>query len=282
MQYDEKLVLLKAMPLFAKIPPRQLAGLIEFLRPREFADGAAVFEEGSEGLSLYIIARGRVRIAKRAADKTARDLAVLSSGEFFGEMAMAEEAVRSASAIASGPCLLLELFRGDLGRWIKLNPEQAVQFFVGLTHVQSNRLRKTSNELALQFELSDFLFEEKDDASGFLDRVLASVALRLEGSWSAAAYLDGALAATHGTLAFPKETLSAAPQAGFAAQWKDDLSVEVPLLGRRGNLGHLLFRHPFPVDAAQREGLSRLLTTVARQLSAALELRRLIDEPERK
>ena len=148
MQYEEKIRLLKAIHVLGQLPERQLAGLAQFLKPKEVANGAAVFEEGSIGMSLYFVSTGKIRIAKRMVQGVSTDLAVLGPGEFFGETALIEEAFRSASALALGPTVLFELFRGDLARWTKLNPQQAVGFFAELLNIQSQRLRQTSDELA--------------------------------------------------------------------------------------------------------------------------------------
>ena len=280
MQYEEKIGLLKALPLLRQIPDRQLAALAEFLRPRPFDDGAVVFEEASEGMSLYFISNGRIRITKRAGDGASHDLAVLSPGDFFGEMALAEEALRSASAIASGPVLLFELFRGDLSRWVKLHPQQAVQFFAGLVHIQSQRLRRTSNELALHFDLSDLL-EQNKEPDALLNQVLGRIIHRLEGAWSAAAYLRGAttgaaaLTASRGGFKFEKTGKMGMHDPGSLAAWPDAATVNVALIGRGGALGHLTFRSDKPVEVTDREELARTLTTVSRYVSAALELRKL-------
>lgn len=281
MQYEEKIRLLKAMPLLRQIPERQLTALAEFLRPRPFDDGAVVFEEGSEGMSLYFISSGRVRIAKRSADGASHDLAVLCAGDFFGEMALTEEASRSASAIASGACVLFELFRGDLSRWVKLHPQQAVQFFAGLVHIQSQRLRRTSTELALQFDLSDLVFEKAQTPEAFLNQALSRVLYRLEGAWSGAAYLGGdqtkpaALTASLGKFKFADKARMGLPAAGSLACWSDGASVDVALVGRDGWLGHLCFRPDKPAEPEQRESLERTLTTVSRRVCAALDLKRL-------
>lgn len=148
MLYEEKVKLIKGIHVLGQLPERQLAGLAQFLKPKEVADGAAVFAEGSIGMSLYFVAKGRIRISKGSAGRASTDLAVLGPGEFFGESALIAEAFRSASAIAVGPCLLFELFRGDLNRWTQLNPQQAVGFFAELLNIQSARLRQTSEELA--------------------------------------------------------------------------------------------------------------------------------------
>ena len=276
MQYDEKIRLLKSLRILAQIPERQLAALAEFLRPKELEDDAFVFEEGSIGMSLYFVSSGRIRISKRIADKTHKDLAIVGPGEFFGENALTAETPRSASAIASGKCLLFELFRGDLGRWVKLHPQQAVQFFAELVTLQSKRLRRTSSELTLHLDVDDLLAGRGRSAKEFLDQVLGRVIPHLEGAWSGAAYIDSPggpaqLVASHGECRFDDMAGKLPPQAGAASVWLDDSTVHVGLPGKAGSLGRLVFRAQKPVAKDEREEVGRELDGLWRLIATGLE-----------
>lgn len=274
MLYEEKIKLLKAMRLLSQIPERQLSGLAEFLRLKELEPGAVVFQEGSTGMSLYFVSSGRVRISKGGSDGSSTDLAMLGPGDFFGEMALIEEATRSASAVAYGSCILFELFRGDLARWVKINPQQAVQFFAELVHLQSDRLRRTSNELTLHSDLSNLLFEQTTPAAALLPKVLDRVLPRLDGAWSGAAYLcreAGAaeLIAAKGDFKFE----AGAPKG--SGGWLDASTFHVSLGGLMKTVGHLVFHARVPVPKHDHDDVARALTTVAKLTSSALELHRL-------
>ena len=277
MQYDEKIGLLKKLRALKQIPERQLTALAEFLRPKPLADGAFVFAEGSIGMSLYFVSSGRIRITKLMADKTQKDLAILGPGEFFGEMALTAEAPRSAGAVASGACVLFELFRGDLDRWVKLNPQQAVHFFAELVHMQSERLRRTSNELTLHFNLGDLLADRSRTAPDFLTQVLERTDMHLEGPWSGAAYLCGAdgvaaLTASRGDPRFAEAAKTPAFAQDAASAWLDDLTFHVVLPGKDKPLGHLVFRAPKVLSKEDRDEIERALTAVSRLVSTGLEI----------
>lgn len=274
MLFDEKIKLLKAMPLLSHIPDRQLTGLSEFLRPKQLDPGAVVFQEGSTGMSLYFISSGRVRICKAGAGGSTMELALLGPGDFFGEMALIEEAERTASAVAYGSCLVFELFRGDLSRWVKTNPAQAVQFFAELVHLQSFRLRRTSNELTLHSDLSYLLFEKAAPAGELLPKVLELVLPRLHGVWSGAAYVcpEGK----------PAERVAMKGEAEFqslppkgSGGWLDPSTFHLAIGSLTRTVGHLVFYSSAPVPAGEKDDVSRALTAVARLTSSALELQRL-------
>jgi len=273
MLFEEKIKLLKAMRLLSSIPERQLTGLAEFLRPKELEPGAIVFAEGSTGMSLYFVSTGRVRISKSGSDGSTTDLALLGPGDFFGEMALIEEATRSASATASSPCVVFELFRGDLARWVKTNPQQAVQFFAELVHLQSDRLRRTSNELTLHSDLSNLLFGQAQPASDLLPKVLDRVLPRLDGAWSAAAYLCPEKGAAKLLVVKGGGEFGPIPPKGTGG-WLDDSTFHVALGGMK-SVAHLVFWSKTPVRKDLRDDVTRCLTTVARLTSSAIELHRL-------
>src|SRR4030042_6185247 len=69
-----------------------------FLRPYE--KGEVVFEEGSQGSEMFIVHKGKVRLAAKGPKGAEQTLAILGPGEFFGEMALIDNSPRSASATA--------------------------------------------------------------------------------------------------------------------------------------------------------------------------------------
>lgn len=61
---------------------------------RDFAPGAVLFEEGQPGDHMYVVQSGEIEI-RRQVGETERLIAVLSAGEFFGEMAILNARPRS-------------------------------------------------------------------------------------------------------------------------------------------------------------------------------------------
>ena len=270
MLYEEKLKLIKALKPMRGIPDRQLSGIAEFLRPKPLKDGAVVFEEGSIGMSLYFVSSGQVRICKRAAGGGRMDLAMLGPGDFFGEMALIEEASSSASAVAVGDTLVFELFRGDLDRLAKASSQQAVQFFATLLHLQSQRLRQTSDELTLHCDLEEILLDSGKAPAGALPQALERIARHLGGaSWSAAVYLGVSQAASCGKFSFEEAARKALAGTSAASAWLDPGTYHVKL----GSLGHLLVHCDKPVAKTDQDETSRELDSAARMLARVLSVR---------
>jgi CRP/FNR family cyclic AMP-dependent transcriptional regulator len=77
--------------------------------------GKIIFEEHDVGDQMYIIQEGSVRISKTIGGKE-HTLAVLTKGDFFGEMAIVNQVTRTATATAVGTVRLLAFNReGFLG-----------------------------------------------------------------------------------------------------------------------------------------------------------------------
>jgi CRP-like cAMP-binding protein len=277
MEHQEKLRLLKSVQLLGQIPERQLEALGEFLTPVELTDGAVIFEEGTKGDSLYFVTGGRVRISKRVAEGELKDLAILGPGDCFGEMALVDDVVRSAQAAALGDAKLFQLHRDDMNRWLKSHPELAVDFFAHLVQTLTRRLRRTSSELTLIYDLSHSLLEQWETGKALLSRVLEHVVPHLEGEWSAAAYLYNMFndemdfvagcgpfdfAAIHAKLPPMKETRSL---------WIDEHVYYASLPGDKRPHGYLIFHSAADLREEQRTEIGRTLTTVAQLLTSALE-----------
>ena len=75
---------------------------------RLLTSGQVLFSEGDPGNSMFVIRSGQVRITK-AVRGGVKTLAVLGAGEFFGEMAILNDQIRSATATAVGETTLLEV-----------------------------------------------------------------------------------------------------------------------------------------------------------------------------
>lgn len=114
--------LLRQTPYFKNLPEVEFKLVAEHLILNIFNPGDAIIYQGDRGDSLFLIARGVVRISRKD-DGRSRNLATLMAGDVLGEMALLENTSRSASAHAVTPCTLYELKRGDLEPILQRHPE---------------------------------------------------------------------------------------------------------------------------------------------------------------
>ena len=99
---------LRHVPLFRTLEDRVVEAIAASLTTRAVRAGVAVFEEGSPGDAMYFIDSGLVLISSGTGE-TQVTLARLGPGQFFGEMALALGAPRTADAVALHDCELFEL-----------------------------------------------------------------------------------------------------------------------------------------------------------------------------
>lgn len=92
---------------------------------KKIPKGEMIFCEYEPGNSFYLIQDGRVQITKVMGD-IEKAIDILQPGELFGEMAILEEAPRSASAIALDEVTLLEFNRANFEILMQGNPQIAL------------------------------------------------------------------------------------------------------------------------------------------------------------
>ena len=123
---------------------------------------------------MYIIQEGSVSITLSDKDGQQKEIAILSEGDFFGELGLLDESPRSANAICRTDCMLIGFFRPDLFEMIDRKPALGIKIVLKLAEIVGERLRKTDKELskikgqmdALQSELERRSNgEEKDKES---------------------------------------------------------------------------------------------------------------------
>jgi CRP-like cAMP-binding protein len=110
---------------------------------RVYPKDSMIFSEGESGDELYIIQKGSVKIAK-IVDNNEVLLAVLKTGDIFGEMALLESKPRAAGAVAYEDCQVLAVNRANFERMIGTQP----QIIARLTTLLAERIWFIYKQLA--------------------------------------------------------------------------------------------------------------------------------------
>jgi CRP-like cAMP-binding protein len=110
---------------------------------RTYPRNALIFSEGEPGEELYIIQKGAVKITK-VADNNEVLLAVLKTGDIFGEMALLESKPRAAGAVAYEECQLKVINRVNFEQMIQTQP----QLIARLTTLLAERIWLIYRQLA--------------------------------------------------------------------------------------------------------------------------------------
>lgn len=107
----------------------------------EFGQSEVIFREGEFALTMYEIEAGQVGIYANYGTPDQRRLAVLSEGEFFGEMGLAECYPRSATAVAlEDGTALSEIDSKEFADYFQNHPDTVLSIMRAL----SARLRETN------------------------------------------------------------------------------------------------------------------------------------------
>ncbi len=134
----DKVLALKRVSLFAETPDDVLAAVAGLVR-QEVVDGRSVIVvEGDPGEEMYVIAAGRVEVRRGG-----HVLNELGDGDVFGEMAVLDPGLRSATVTALEPTHLLVLDQASLHDLLTERPEIAL----GIIRVLVRHLRERVADL---------------------------------------------------------------------------------------------------------------------------------------
>ncbi|MBN1476130.1 cyclic nucleotide-binding domain-containing protein [Candidatus Sumerlaeota bacterium] len=109
---------------------------------REYQDGETIVRQREAGDCMFVIQEGQVEVLGEREGEEVR-LAVLDKSDFFGEMALFERDVRSATVRALGPARVLTLDRRTFLRRIQEDPSLAFR----ILEKMSNRIRELNAEV---------------------------------------------------------------------------------------------------------------------------------------
>ena len=146
---DQKEILQKSQ-LFSTIKKEVLDELSHFFEEKKFPAKDTIFFEGDEGDELYIIAYGTVKVIKNDPQSgEEKELAMLASGSYFGEMALINsDHKRTATLETLEATTLIGLNQEGLKRLCDENPEASTEIYKSLAKALAKRLSMTNDSLA--------------------------------------------------------------------------------------------------------------------------------------
>ncbi|HXP03037.1 MAG TPA: Crp/Fnr family transcriptional regulator [Stellaceae bacterium] len=140
----EKRRLFEGHALFGKLAPDDLDALLSHARVEHFPAGREIFAKGSPGRSMMAILAGSVRISAPTPAGHDIVLAILNSGEVFGEIAVLDGQDRTADATAIADSYLLVLDHRDFMPFLERRADLCILFLKLLCQ----RLRLTDRQVA--------------------------------------------------------------------------------------------------------------------------------------
>ena len=132
---------LKHVALFQDLDRKSLEAIANAAVEQSYTVGQEIVRQGDTGVGAFIIKKGRVEAVQ---DRTGNEhkLAVLKTGDMFGEMALLDEFPRSATVRALEPTTCLGIQRWHFKGILESHPQIAL----ALLPVLTKRLRNAERE----------------------------------------------------------------------------------------------------------------------------------------
>jgi len=150
---------LGAVDIFAPLSSEETAMLAQAATSHVFAPGETVIRGGDPGSSMFVVHNGRVSVQISESGR-ARNVATLSEGAFFGEMALFTGEPRTASVVAVEETEVLEIGHDAMKRVFDNNPD----LVESLSHIIAERRRGLAATEALSGS-------EGDESAGILSSI---------------------------------------------------------------------------------------------------------------
>ena len=143
MSNEANKLFLRRVPLFASLSDQQIDMLAAGSARRSFPKGRTIVSEGEPSNSMYILLSGRAKVQRSDAEGKEVILAVIGSGEFFGEMSLIDDAPRSASVITIEPCDFMSIDKNGFKSMLLQSNEMCLAVMKGLVR----RLREADRKI---------------------------------------------------------------------------------------------------------------------------------------
>ena len=141
---------LRSVSIFSDLSDVELASISKKMTPYSYSKGEFIVMEEMEGQQCYFITHGSVKITRSSKEGREVILAILTAGEFFGEMSLLDGEARSANVLALEETKVLALNGNDFMATLEEYPRVSIQLLKELTI----RLRKSDIQIA-SLTLSD-------------------------------------------------------------------------------------------------------------------------------
>jgi CRP-like cAMP-binding protein len=139
-------LVLAQVPSFGVLGETELEAVAAVAVARSFPSGEAIFREGDASNTCYVVRSGHARAIRQHPDGRQIILATFGPGDIFGELAMFDDELRSATVEATDELEVLAIRGEDMRRLMYEHAEIAVKLAVSLVR----RLRGANERLARQ------------------------------------------------------------------------------------------------------------------------------------
>lgn len=138
---------LRLLNLFKSFSDQELEAVSSIVGEKSYADNTAIFLEGMPGESLYILTAGKVKISKMLAEGEEKEIAVLSAGDSFGELALLDSGPRMATARVREAAEVVTIRNNDVTELMTSDPLIYSKLVCSIAKLFAARLRDSSDRI---------------------------------------------------------------------------------------------------------------------------------------
>ena len=159
--------------LFHMLNEGELADFISIAKLQNYQQGATLFSEGDLGDAFYVLYQGTAQVKRRNPFHEQSQIANLTQGSCFGEMAILDDSPRSATIMITEPSILLRFSKREFFGLLKTQSIAAYKVIHSMAQQLAQRQRSLNQRIEnmdrdmndleeLWFELT-LQAEEKED-----------------------------------------------------------------------------------------------------------------------
>ncbi len=143
---SEKIMHLKGIDIFESLSVGELAAIASVAEEIDHPPGEIIMREGQYGDTMYLITRGEVSVIKNMGEMNEVELDRIKAGDYFGEMALFEDTVRSGSIKTEATSSFMVLYKHEFKELVREYPQIALE----ICKVLSGRIRKLHQKIEQQ------------------------------------------------------------------------------------------------------------------------------------
>jgi len=169
---DETRALIRKKPFFKCLDDQQVKRIVSGGAFSLFGRGERIVDQGADGSSMFVLLTGEAAVFVRSDNHGAEPtrVAILQSGDYFGEMSLLTGEKRSATVLATVDCEVLEIAKSNLAQILQENSA----LLKSLSEMLAQRRLDNEGLLASTAGLHAMVGKKEEYARGFLQK-LASV-----------------------------------------------------------------------------------------------------------
>ena len=141
----DKILHLKGVEIFKDLSVRELSAIASITEEIIFPEKEIVIREGDQGETMYLIIKGEVSVIKGLDTEHQFELDRIGAGDYFGEMSLFEDIVRSAAICTEQETRLLVLHKQEFKEIVREYPQIALH----ICKVLSGRIRRLHKKLTI-------------------------------------------------------------------------------------------------------------------------------------